>query len=177
MSARGETDFASASSYRRGFFFWSLAPFLVLFLFVMPFCLVTNGEVTFWRVVGVGGVEAVALALLLVLFNPIRFWWAGRLVGAGVFLAYLLYMIAMIVEQKFVGQGRRAETTLFNAALGMIVFGLPGLCFAIFGRVTWRTEPDDIEYDDEDFGDDDPDDQPDEAEDPANGSSDQRSAV
>lgn len=130
----------------RGFMFWALAPFLVVFLVLMPILVPhRNGG----SLVVLCGVESAALALLLGLWNSHRFWWAWRALGAIVFLAYLAYVGAMFVEGRFIGQGRRTETTLLNALLGMIAFGLPGLCYAIFGRLTWRKELIDDEYLDE----------------------------
>lgn len=141
---------ALLGSQPRGFIFWSLAPLLVVFLVLMPILVPNRDPGT---MVVLGGVEAAALALLLGLWNPHRFWWAWRALGAIVFLVYLAYAVAMFVEGRFFGKGRRAETTLFNALLGMIAFGLPGLWYAIFGRLTWRKEPmdfDDGMFDDED---------------------------
>ena len=129
------------SGYRRGFFFWSLAPFLVLFLVVMAIVPEKN---TPEKIVILCAVETAALSLLLGLWNPDRFWWAWRVLGAIVFLAYVAYVFAMAIEGR-VGAGRRSEPSLINSVLGLIVFGLPGLWFAIFGRLTWSQESPDFD--------------------------------
>lgn len=126
-------DANSPPSYRRGFFFWSLAPFLILFLAAMPVLIERRGP---GSIIALCGVEAAVLLLLVGLWNPYRFWWTWRALGAVVFLSYLSYAIVMVIEGRL-GPGRRSESTLINALLGMFAFGLPGLWYAVFGRLTW----------------------------------------
>jgi hypothetical protein len=126
----------------RGFYFWSLAPFLLLFLVVMP--LARPPELT--GVVILCTVELLAGLLLLGLFNPFRFWWAFRGVGAIVFLGYVAYLVAMLFEGK-VAAPRRAQPSMLNAIAGLVVFGLPGLWFSLLGRFTMRPEPPSEDFD------------------------------
>lgn len=127
---------------QRGFFFWSLAPFLVVFLILMPPLMPQRGT---GPLIVLCGVEGAALAMLLGLWNPDRFWWAWRALGGIVFAAYLAYAVVMIVEGRFIGGGRRTDTTLVNALIGMVAFGLPGLCYALFGRLTWRSDQTEVD--------------------------------
>ena len=115
----------------RGFFFWSLAPFLVTTLLVMPLANppTRTGVVVLW------GVELLVALVFLGLFNPIRFWWAWRGVGATMFVGYVAYVIAMYLEHGF-DLGRLGEPSTRTALAGLFAFGLPGLWFALFGRLT-----------------------------------------
>lgn len=122
---------------QRGFLFWSLAPFLVLFLILMPALVPQRGP---GPLVVLCGVEGAALMLLLGLWNSNRFWWAWRALGGIVFSAYLAYAVTMLVDGRIIGGGRRTDTNLLNALIGMAAFGLPGLCYALFGRLTWRSD-------------------------------------
>src|SRR5690349_20336224 len=81
----------------RGFFFWTLSPFLVLFIVVMGL-LIDKSEPT--RLVLLLTLELLAILMLLGLFNARRFWWAWRGVGAIVFVGYVAYLIAMFVESS-----------------------------------------------------------------------------
>ena len=55
----------------------------------------------------------------------------------------------MLTAGQFFGDGRRSSMTAFNAACAMIAFGLPGLWYAVFGRLTLRPEPELDDYSDE----------------------------
>lgn len=124
---------------QRGFFFWAIAPFLVL-LFVM--------NLAFARPTSQGGMIAlvgiqILLALVFLgLFNGNRFRWAWRGAGALVFVTYACYVALMLIESggRVTITPRRSEASAFNAICGLIAFGLPGLWFAIFGRFTLRRE-------------------------------------
>ena len=123
----------------RGFFFWSLSPPLLIFIIAMPFLIQKHDTPALLTLIAL---ELEATLLLIGLFNPIRFWLAFRGVGLGIFLAYLTYLIVSLQESG--GTIRipknRAESSPFNAICGLIVFGLPGLWYAILGRLTWRRE-------------------------------------
>ncbi len=121
----------------RGFFFWSLSPFLAAFVVLMPFLVQERSADALITLVAV---ELLAVLALLGLFHPSRFWWAWRGVGAIIFLGYAAYVIVMILEGKFIA-ARRAEPAVSNAVIGLFVFGLPGLWFALSGRLTpyWRS--------------------------------------
>jgi len=120
------------------FMFYATAPFVLAFLVLMPF-LVRPPEPTGWIVLG--ACELLALFVLLGLFDSGRFWWCWRGVGAIVFAGYVAYLVAMVAAGEFLGDGRRATSSALNAAIGLVVFGLPGLWYAIFGRLTLRPHP------------------------------------
>lgn len=121
----------------RSFFFWSLAPFLLMFIVAMPL-LVPKRDVA--AVITLLSIEILALLVLLGLFNPFRFWWAWRGVGAIIFLGYCVYLIAMLIESggRITITPRKSEASAFNAICGLVVFGLPGLWYAVLGRLTLR---------------------------------------
>lgn len=129
----------------RGFFFWSLSPFLIAFIVLMPLLIQKRDT---GALITLATVELLAILVLLGLFNPFRFRWAWRGVGGITFLGYSAYLIAMLIETggDVVITPRRSETSAFNAICGLIAFGLPGLCYAVFGRLTFRREPETDEY-------------------------------
>ena len=133
---------------RRGFLFWSLAPFLVLFLLAMPLLVELPTRAA---VIGIVSVEIWAGLLLLVLFDPIRFWWAGRGVGATLFLGYVAYFLTMLLMED-ANAASRFGLSIVNGIPGLVVFGLPGLCYALFGRFSFY-EPEDVPSDDTEFSD------------------------
>jgi len=84
-------------------------------------------------------IEFLAVLVLVGLFDPVHFWWAWRGVGAIVFLGYVAYLIEMTIEGKFFA-ARRAESAAINAFMGLVFFGVPGLWFALTGRLTPRLQ-------------------------------------
>jgi hypothetical protein len=60
------------------------------------------------------------------------------LIGYAAYLAHEL----MNNPRPWRVSGRRSDASAFNAFLGLLVFGVPGLLYALFGQVTWRNEPD-----------------------------------
>ncbi len=119
----------------RGFFFWSLAPFLVIFLVVMPLAILPRRDAG--AIILLVSVEGLALLVLLGLFNPYRFWWAWRGVGAIIFVGYCAYLIAMLIKSggKIALRVRPGEASAFNSILGLVIFGFPGLFYALIGRL------------------------------------------
>jgi hypothetical protein len=118
--------------------FWCTAPFLVATLVLLPI-FVRPLAASGWIVMA--GVELLAVCVLLGLYSPDRFWWCWRAVGAIVFTGYLAYLTSMLVAGQWFGDGRRASTTALNALIGLVAFGYPGFMYAVFGRFTWRAEP------------------------------------
>ncbi len=111
--------------------FWSLAPFLLALLVAMLFAE--------WNIVTLG-VQVFCVLMLLGLLDPCRFRWTWRGVGALVFVTYAAYLVDMLIEsggQATVGRSR-AEPCVLNALTGLVAFGLPGLCYAIWGRFSFR---------------------------------------
>ena len=121
--------------------FWILAPFLLIFMISMPF-LIPVWNVS--AVITMISLESLSLLVFIGLFNPEKFHFAWRGVGLIIFLAYISYAIIMLIESKgaFTIPKRRSETNVFNALLGLIVFGIPGLSYAIFGRLTFWKDSD-----------------------------------
>jgi len=62
-------------------------------------------------------------------------------VGAIVFAGYLVYLVSMLVAGQLFGDMRRSAASALNALIGLVVFGYPGLMYAVFGRFTWRDTP------------------------------------
>jgi hypothetical protein len=136
MTEFGKTLFGGSR-----FIFWSLAPAIVIFLVAIPFLVPkwTSGIVlmlmAFW-IVGV--------ALILGMLNPSRFGWAFRVVGAMVFLIYVAYALAELVEHnwKLIRPRSRGEANPVNALIGLVVIGGPALMYAVLGRFSLRKEED-----------------------------------
>jgi hypothetical protein len=124
---------------KRGFFFWALAPWLVVFIVVMGFMIDTSDPRRFALLVAL---ELLAILVLLGLWDAQRFWWAWRGVGALVLLSYVAYLISMLIEEwgAIKVPKHRGESTLVNALIGFVLLGLPGLWYALFGRLTLREE-------------------------------------
>jgi hypothetical protein len=127
---------SSQTKSSRGIFFWALSPFLLVFIVVMALLIDKRGASSLVTLVAI---ELLAVLMLLGLFDPVRFWWAWRGVGAIVFLGFVAYLIAMIIEGKFFA-ARRAESAAITAFVGLVVFGIPGLWFALTGRLTPRLQ-------------------------------------
>jgi predicted ABC-type exoprotein transport system permease subunit len=123
----------------RGLFFWALSPFLVVFIVLMPLLIQKRDGSA---MITLAAIELLAILMLLGLFHPLRFWWAWRGVGAIVFLGYAAYLIAMLIESggKIAFTPRRSEASAFYAICGLIVFGVPGLWYAVLGRFSFRAE-------------------------------------
>jgi hypothetical protein len=128
------------------FMFWCTAPFLVATLVLLPL-FAKPPSVGGW--IALGAAELLGGCVLLGLYHPSRFWWCWRVAGAVIFAAYLAYLIAMARAGQWMRGGRPTTTSAFNALVGLVVFGYPGLMYAMFGRFTWRREE---EYDDDDDG-------------------------
>jgi hypothetical protein len=127
---------SSRKKSSRGIFFWVLSPFLLVFIVVMAL-LIDKRDTS--SLVTLVAIELLAVLMLVGLFDPVRFWWAWRGVGAIVFLGFVAYLIAMIIEGKFFA-ARRAESAAIIAFVGLVVFGIPGLWFALTGRLTPRLQ-------------------------------------
>jgi hypothetical protein len=126
------------------FMFWAIAPFLIVF-FMLPAIVATVPPPTRTAAIVAAGIELLAILVLLGLFDSRRFWWAWRGVGALVFLLFAAYLTDMLIESggRVEAPARRSEASAFNAICGLIAFGLPGLWYAVFGRLTVRQDRDD----------------------------------
>jgi hypothetical protein len=138
MSLFGKTAFSGIP-----FMFWSLAPILFG-------CALMSGWFTFtvamagkFLPAAFGATGTVALLCgVLVLFNPRRFSWAGRVVTGTIFVGYLGYAIHewFFTDHPFRWLQRTSAASPRNALLGLIVIGGPCLWFTIMGRWTRGSE-------------------------------------
>jgi L-asparagine transporter-like permease len=119
----------------RRWYFWVLAPVMLATAFGLPFLV----DPPTWQ--GHAVKYAICFTLVLAtigLASPARFGWALRGVAAMVLLAYLGYVVLEFMEWrdgKAFGVGsRRSQPNLFNALLGLLVFGVPSVSFLIRGR-------------------------------------------
>src|SRR5438128_2746489 len=114
------------------FVFWTIAPALVLTLFVLH---TMQLEWTFARVAVVGAIDVTAVSFVLGLRVPVRFRWACRFVCAGVFLAYLAYFVHEWVfsSHAFRLVEARSAASPRNALLGLLIIGIPSLAYALTG--------------------------------------------
>lgn len=125
---------ASTQAPQRGLFFWALSPVLLIFVLSMPsLILIQKRDAA--AISTLIGLELTGVLMLLGLWNPVRFAWAWRGVGAMVFLAFATYIAFMVIEHKWKPPQRRGEQNLWNAICGMLAFGLPGLWWALLGRI------------------------------------------
>lgn len=108
---------------------------MLAFIILMPI-LIPKHDLKTWLVLG--PIEVLVALGLLVFYNAEKFWWCGRVASGIIFAAYVAYLVAMIVEEKWVGEMRRSSSSVLNAALGLIFIGLPSLWYTIFGRFTLR---------------------------------------
>jgi hypothetical protein len=118
--------------------FWCTAPFLVATLALLPL-VARPPRASGWIVLS--AVELLAVCVLVGLWNPYRFWWCWRAVGAIVFAVYSAYLTSTVMAGEWIGDGRRSSATALNALIGLAAFGYPGFMYAVFGRFTWRPKP------------------------------------
>ena len=115
------------------FVFWTIAPAVALALVVvntMPMV-----EWTPARAAIMAGIDVTGLSFVIALYDPVRFRWAGRLVCAEVFLAYLAYLVHEWVfsEHPFRLAEARSDASPRNALLGFFIIGVPSLMYALTG--------------------------------------------
>jgi hypothetical protein len=142
MSNFGQTLFGGSLLVRI-----SLTPFLLLFAVVMPLAIQK------WTPTAVAILvllELMSIALLLGFWLPSRHrHWAFRGVAGLVFLGYTSYLVyeVFFTNMPFRLPHNRAESSPFNALLGLVLIGLPCLWYAVFGRFTLRTSQLDVKLD------------------------------
>jgi len=93
----------------------------------------------------VAAIDAGFILLLLALWDPNRFLWAGRAVATMIFLAYLGYLGWAVFSSTHDSEkpGRRFRNSVVPAVGGFILIGWPALMFALFGRFSLRPTIDD----------------------------------
>lgn len=129
MSKFGQTLFTASPFIR-----WTLSPFLILTMLVLP---VTVGTPTSQSNIFMAGMELLGLFLLIGLWTKgriqkISFRVLAGLVGAA-YLAYLVFEF-WYSEKPFRLGGSQAGDSPKNALLGFLVLGVPCLWFAVSGR-------------------------------------------
>lgn len=125
-------NFFRSSAFMR----WSLSPFLVLFIVLMPFLI---PGWTMGRALNFIGIEVVCVSFLLGLWLPPRHAiLAFRVVALLVFCSFAFYLYDMLFlsGKPLTPTGSRAAASPGNAVLGFCLIGLPCLLFAIFARVS-----------------------------------------
>lgn len=128
------------------FMFWCIAPFLIATIVVLPLA-ARPPKPTGWIILG--SFVLLCFFALLGFWNAKRFWWCWRAVGGIVAAGYLAYLISMIANGQWFGDGRTSSASAFSALLGFIAFGYPGFMYAVFGRFSWKPEPEYEDYIDE----------------------------
>lgn len=141
---------------------WCLSPFLLLFaaIFLIPL----RESMEEHRQIGV---IVSSLLIILCISGFLALWGVplvGRIASGIVSLGFGWYLVdeCIINFEGDWGFGKsRSETTPLNSIFGFLVFGLPCMIYAIFGRFTLRMESDtEGDFDEpghEDFDDDEPD--------------------
>lgn len=119
------------------FLFWTLAPVLLLFIVLTtvlhPRWSAESRSILF-------GLDLLALLMILALYNPKRFHWAGRAAMGLVFLAFAAYLIDEIARGDSWHFGPRSEPTPLNALLGLLIIGVPCLRYTLLGRFGRKSE-------------------------------------
>jgi hypothetical protein len=123
------------------FIFWSLGPLFLLVAAVLLVTVYVQFAAGRFAAAGVAAAAClVCVSFFLALLNGPYFWWAGRVVAASVFGAYLWYLLDtwLIHPTAFGFWGPRSAATPWNAVCGLLIIGLPCLCYTFFGRFTFR---------------------------------------
>ena len=140
VSGFGETLFGGGPFIR-----WTLTPFLVLFVALMPLLIPSYTPLA---IVVMIGMELACLALLAGFWLPRHFGrWAFRILAGTVFLAYVGYFIqeAFLSNKPFLDN--RPGASPLKALVGLFCIGLPSFWYALFGRFTVRPPRPDFESD------------------------------
>ena len=112
---------------------WTLLPCIVVA------ALVIGLDMSVWRSERAWVYACVELGLVLLYLAvgwPAQYRWAGRVLGAGVFVAYAAYLVHefWIRPEGLQPGGSRSRPSAWNALRGLIAFGLPSLWYALRGR-------------------------------------------
>ena len=90
------------------------------------------------------GMELMCAALLAGFWLPARIGhWAFRGLAGLIFLTYAAYVVyeLFFTNTPFKISGRHSAASPFNALLGFLLIGLPGLWYSALGRFTLRQPP------------------------------------
>lgn len=119
------------------FLFWLLASVLLLFIVLTA---VFHPQWTLGSATIIGGLDVLAILMILALYNPKRFHWAGRTATSLVFLAFLVYLIDEIASGHSWHFGPRSEPSPLNALTGLLIIGVPCLRYTLLGRFGKKQE-------------------------------------
>lgn len=116
----------------RGLAFWTLLPAFTIFAVLMPFLIRKHDAVALTTF---AAMELLSILVILGLYDHRLFWWAWRGVGAIVFAGCVIYLVAMLIPGGPRAPRAVQENPIQDALLAMLVFGFPGLWFALFGKL------------------------------------------
>ncbi|HWC99824.1 MAG TPA: hypothetical protein VG456_23850 [Candidatus Sulfopaludibacter sp.] len=119
------------------FLFCLLTPVLLLFIVLTA---LFHPQWSFGSVTIIGGLDVLAVLMILALYNPKRFHWAGRVATSLVFLAFLVYLIDEIASGHSWHFGPRSEPSPVNALMGLLIIGVPCLRYTVLGRFGKKKE-------------------------------------
>ena len=126
MSRFGKTLFSGSR-----FIFWTLSPFLILFIIVMP--LSTTGW-TVTKAILIISMDAAALLLIIGLYNTEKFWWALRGVTAIAFCAYLAYLVEELTHSRITLKGLLTGDSPWEVVKTFMGIGIPCLLYTLIGK-------------------------------------------
>ena len=132
MNHFGKTLFSGSR-----FIFWSLAPFLILFAFVMP---LTTVDWNITRVILIIVMDLVALLLAVGLYNTGRFRWALRGVTIIVFFAYVAYLLNDLahLSHAITLAGIVNGDRPWRSIGAFLSIGMPCMVYSIRGTFSWQ---------------------------------------
>lgn len=133
---------ASRSPRFRRLIFWLVAPLAVVAAVSLPMFVTSRAP---QALATITAIDAGLLLLLLALWDPNRFLWAGRALAAMIFVAYMGYLVWAVFWPRRDQEkpGRRFRNSVVPAAGGLLLVGWPALMFALYGRFTLRPTVDD----------------------------------
>lgn len=115
------------------FFFYSLSPFIIAVMLLWPFAMQSHDT---GALIALCAVETVGALALPALFDPQRFLWAWRGLGCVIFTALTIHFLAMVVGGGEIRiAGRRFKAPLIAALDVLVLVAIPGLYFAVTGRL------------------------------------------
>ena len=111
---------------------WLLTPAMLLTT-LLVFASV-GGEWTLSDALLCAAFALVTLCLILALIDQQRFWWALRILAGLVCFGYVAYVLYAAMAPPASGDDPHFPR-LFLATMGFLVWGLPSLCFMLWGHV------------------------------------------
>ena len=114
---------------------WIVTPLVVLtaaFMYV-----ITSDAWTTARIIGQVAFTTIAVGMVVATVAPNRGWWGLRVVAFVIFATYLWYLITEFVinPNPLSFTESRYDPSLFNAVLGFLLYGVPGLIYSMRGSM------------------------------------------